>query len=352
MSENLIFKALNEVENTVRESTAELADRVLRLEQKGTGGAMNHNDSRYGETLGSIVARKFNENLESFKKHKVISLEIETKSITASIVGARASIAPTAGPDAVVDTQLLTKLQMKEASGVAALVYPRRSVAIIGGAAAVGENVTRPQSEPIYVSIQQAICTVAGHAVLSETALRTTGELESVVNLHLTADVLKAADLLLIAGGTNFAGGLLALATPDVLPIAQSNDLLEESIAIEVMTMRSLGYKPDVVIVNPNDWRAVYLRRETGGLYVHSSPLMQAPLVISGCAVIFSSSVTTKQAVVLDSRYCDFMPSGQLRIEVAYVASQFLTGEVTVRGELQGIPVVRDLAAIKLVSRA
>jgi hypothetical protein len=56
--------------------------------------------------------------------------------------------------------------------------------------------------------------------------------------------------------------------------------------------------------------------------------------------------------MLIDSRYTDFMPHSNMRIELAYVASQFLTGEITVRAEFQGIPVVRDLAAIKLVSRA
>ena len=187
---------------------------------------------------------------------------------------------------------------------------------------------------------------------MSETALRTTGELESVIDLHLTADIFRAGDGLLVAGGTGFAGGLLGLATADVIPTLGSNDLLEETIAVGVMTMRAAGYRPDIAVVNPLDWRGVYLRRDTANGYIHGSPMAQAPLNISGCSVVFSSAVTTKQALLLDSRYCDFMPASQIRIELAHVASQFLTGEITVRAELQGIPVVRDLGAFKLMSRA
>jgi hypothetical protein len=251
----------------------------------------------------------------------------------------------------LVSTALLPKLRMDSAAGAAAMIYPRRAVAITGGAAAVGENVSRPQSEPIYASVTQALCTVAGHAELSETALRTTNELQRVVDLHLQADVLRAADVLLVAGGTNFTGGLLGLATADVLPNG-TPDLLEQLVAIAALRMRALGYQPDVAVVSPADWEAVYLRRETAGLYVHGSPLLTEPLRISGCAVVFSDDVATGQSMVLDSRYVDFMPLDRIRVELAYVASQFLTGEITMRAELQGIPVVRDLAAIKLVSRA
>jgi len=326
-------------------------DRLLSLEQ--AKGAPRGETFGTGGTLGSIVSKKFLEGLEAFKRHKVLSLEVETKSISSSLVGARASIAPTPGGDVQVDTQLLPKLAMRTAGGIASMIYPRRSVAITGpGASAVAENATRTKSEPIYVSTTQALVTVSGYAELSETALRTTGELESVIDLHLTADVFRATDGLLIAGATGFAGGLLALATADVLAAASTNDLLEETIAIGAMTMRAAGYRPNIVVVNPSDWRGVYLRRDTTNAYIHSSPLALAPLSISGCALVFSTAVTSGQAVLIDSRYVDFMPASSIRIELAHVASQFLTGEITVRAELQGIPVVRDLAAIKLMSRA
>ena len=346
MTTENIMQALDGIETNQRE----IKDRMLQLEQKSSARA----DDMQTKTasLGAAVAVQFEKNLQSFKAHKTLAMEIETKSVTAFVVGARSSISPTPGGDTAVSTQLMTKLLMRPAGGVASLVYPRRSVAILGGAAAVAENGLRPQSEPIYVSRTQELCTVAGHAVLSETALRTTGELENVINLHLVADVLRAADSLLIAGGVGFVGGLLSLATPDVIPLAGSNDMLEESIAISAMGMRAAGYQPNVVIVNPTDWRIVYLRRETGGMYVHSSPLAQTPLIISGCSVVFSTAVLTKQAVLIDTRFTDFMPLDRVRVEVAYVASQFLTGVCTVSCELQGLPVVRDLAAIRIVSRA
>jgi hypothetical protein len=353
MSEQ-ILKALDKFGDNFENLKTEqrvLADRLLRLEQ--SEGAMGDVPTTKGRSLGALVSEQFSKNEESFKRHKTLSLEISTKSIGSSLVGARSSIGPTPGGDIQVITQLLPKLQLKPAAGVASLIYGRRSIGITGtGATAIAENGSRPKTEPIYVSTTQPLCTVAGYAELSETALRTTGELQSVVDLHLQADVYRAADVLLLSGGTNFAGGMLALATADVLPFANTSDLLEESIAIEAMAMRALGYQPNIVVVNPVDWRSVYLRRDTGGLYVHGSPLVQAPLIVAGCEVVFSTAITSKTALVLDSRYVDFMPSEAMRIELAYVNTQFLTGEITVRAEMQGLPVVRDLGAIKLVSRA
>jgi hypothetical protein len=339
---------INELRYELKAVELELAD--MKANGHTRGGASS------GPSVGELVAKEFAKNEESFRKHKTLSMEVSTKGITAGLVGQRSSIAPTGGGDLQVQTRLINNLPMRKASGIAALVYARRSIGTLGGttAAAVAENALRPKSEPVYTSITQNLCTLAGYAELSETALRTETELQSVIDLHLTGDLYRAGDALLIGGGVNFVGGLLALATPDVLPIATTNPLLEESIAIEVLTMQALGYRPDIVCVNPTDWRAVFLRRDTAGMYVHSfgSPMGSAPLLISGCKVVFNSAVATQTAIVLDSRYVDFQPIETMRLELAYVASQFLTGEVTVRAELQGLPVLRDLAACKLVSRA
>ncbi len=358
MSFDVITKSLDKLDgniHAIKTSQAELQDRIQTLEQSGPSiKAMNQGAGAEG-TLGALVAAEFRKNEESFKRHKTLSMELSTKSIQASLVGARSSLAPTPGGDVQVVTQLLPKLQMTGSGGVAAMIYPRRQTTITGpGASAVAENATRTQSQPLYVSITQPFVTVAGYAELSESAIRTTGELERVTNLHLAADVFRATDDLLIQGGTNFTGGLLTVATADVLPLAGTNDLLEEFIAIEAMKMRAAGYQPNIVVVSPADWQDVYLRRETTtGAYIHASPLSTAPLSISGCSVVFAAAgMTAKTAMLIDSRFVDFMPSGTMRVEMAYVASQFLTGEITMRCELQGIPVVRDLNAIKLVSRA
>lgn len=354
-TEAAIFKSLDKIEanfGDVKTNQAELADRVLQLEQ--SRGARNEGISTgSGESFGAMVQKKFRENEDSFRKHKVLSLDIEVKAINSLATGARSSLAPTPGPDVLVETQLLPKLRMMPGGGVAGLTYSRRSTVTSGpGASTVGENVTRTKSEPIYTSILQNLVTVAAYAELSETALRTTGELQSVVDLHLTRDVFKAADVMLLSGGTNFAGGMLALASVDVLPFAGTNNLLEEFVAIEAMTMRANGFMPNIVVVNPLDWRAVYLRRDASGDYVHASPLTQTPLLISGMRVCFNSAITVGTALVIDSRYVDFMPNEQIRIELAYTGAQFLTGEITVRAEMQGLPVVRDLGSINLVSRA
>jgi HK97 family phage major capsid protein len=355
MTVEAIVKSLDKIESNIgniKITQTEFADRLLQIEQRSTARKEGISTGS-GESFGAMVQKKFRENEDSFRKHKVLSLDVELKSINSLATGARSSLAPTPGPDVQVETQLLPKLRMMPGGGVAGLTYSRRSTVTLGaGATTVGENVARTQSEPIYTSIVQTLVTVAAYAELSETALRTTNELQSVVDLHLTRDVFRAADIMLLSGGTNFPGGMLALASLDVLPFAGTNNLLEEFIAIAAMTMRANGFRPDIVVVNPLDWRAVYLRRETNGAYVHASPLTQTPLLISGMRVCFNSAITTGTALVMDSRYVDFMPNDQIRIELAYTGTQFLTGEITVRAEMQGLPVVRDLGAINLVSRA
>lgn len=351
---DVINKSLDKLEvfmGDIKTDQREFSDRLTQLEQRGTPFFESRNPA--GESLGALVAKQFADNSDAFMKHRTLALKIETKSIGSALTGLRDSLAPTPGSDTQVLTNLLPKLQMKTAGGAAALIYPRRSVAITGpGASAIAEDGARPQSEPLFVSITQPLVTIAAYSVLNESALRTTGELQSAIDLHLRADINRAADTTLISGGTGFASGFLGLATAFVVPFAGSNALLEETISICAMDMRAAGYQPNVVVVNPTDWRGVYLRRDTTNGYIHGTPLAVPPLIIAGMEVVFSSAVTTAQAMLLDSRYCDLLPLEQIRIELAYSGTQFTTGEITVRGELQGIPVVRDLSAIKLASRA
>ena len=351
----MITKAMDRVEEGIegmKTQQRELADRVLMIEQRGTA----RNDvemSGRAKTLGALVNEQFVKNKEAFQMHKSLALQIETKSIASPLVGVRSSLPTSGGGEAQNQTQLVPKLRMASAAGVAAMVYSRRSIAITGpGASAVAETAARTKSEPIYTSITQGVVTVAAFSELSETALRTSGELEAAVDLHLSRDIFKAADSMLIAGATGFTGGFLALATADVLVAASTNALVEESVAIAALNMRTAGFSPNIVVVNPTDWRAVTLRRESGGLYVHASPLLSPPMMIDGMKVCFSTSITPGTAMLLDSRFSDFMPIELMRIELAYTGSQFTTGEITVRAELQGIPVVRDAGAIVLVSRA
>jgi HK97 family phage major capsid protein len=212
MTVEAIVKSLDKIESNIgniKITQTEFADRLLQIEQRSTARKEGISTGS-GESFGAMVQKKFRENEDSFRKHKVLSLDVELKSINSLATGARSSLAPTPGPDVQVETQLLPKLRMMPGGGVAGLTYSRRSTVTLGaGATTVGENVARTQSEPIYTSIVQTLVTVAAYAELSETALRTTNELQSVVDLHLTRDVFRAADIMLLSGGTNFPGGCL-----------------------------------------------------------------------------------------------------------------------------------------------
>jgi hypothetical protein len=354
MSVEMITKGLDRIEEGLERldrKQKEHADEILMLKQRGVHMGGNEAITGTAATLGAEVQRQFASNEESFRRHKTLALDVQVKSIAGSIVGARGSVGPMARD--IAATLLPQHLKLTPAAGLAAMVYPRRATSELGaGASAVDENGARPQDEPIFTSITQSLVTIAGFAELSETALRTTGELQNVIDLHLQKALVEGLHSTLISGGTNFAGGLLGLATADVLAFAGQDALLEEYIARAAMTMRTNGYSPDIVVVNPNDWRSVYLRRDSTNAYINSSPLAEPPLQIAGMKVVFSTVVTTMTALLLDARYTDFMPMESARIELAYTGSQFTTGQITVRGELQGLPVVRDLNAIKLVSRA
>ena len=82
-TEAAIFKSLDKIEanfGDVKTNQAELADRVLQLEQSRSARSEGISAGS-GESFGAMVQKKFRENEDSFRKHKVLSLDIEVKAI-------------------------------------------------------------------------------------------------------------------------------------------------------------------------------------------------------------------------------------------------------------------------------
>ena len=127
MSENLIFKALNEVENTVRESTAELADRVLRLEQKGTGRNDGHTST--GQSLGTQVVKAFEESRSLFEKTRSVRLDVNLDLKAAgdaiTTTSARAIMSGGVGAPQGGVLGLQNGLNARPMSGISAIEYSR-----------------------------------------------------------------------------------------------------------------------------------------------------------------------------------------------------------------------------------
>lgn len=358
MSIEAVLKSFDRVEDALardRVQVAELADRVLELEQKrsAAGGELI---TTARTSAGHQFAQKLQKSLDLFDAARRISITVDTKGmIGAAQVGARTSLGATAGADASGLT-LASIIQPVPMVGMASLTYARRQLPTAGFTAKPqnGEGAAKQEVTPNFTSITQAAVTVAGYANLSEQALRTDSELAQTIDLFIQTDVMAAVAAVLVQGSTAVGStfeGFSALAQTLIVPAAVPA-FLEATIAHAALQMRASGYQPSVVVVGGSEWGAAILRADSAGQYVNGSPLVVPPLTIAGMSVAFDATIPAGKAVLIDTRYAGWGVSDQMRVDMAYVDDQFTRNLCTVRGEMALIPFVRDVQAVRLAQRA
>lgn len=344
---NRIEKDINSNFETVGQKYHELSDRLLTLEQIG-GNRFPGEMSTRPASPGAAVAKSFKENSEMFFRSRAMTLEVKTP-ILQSQVGTVMSEGPTPRPSPV-KTALVSAIPTRSIQGVSSLVYSR--ITDIGQLASVqaGEGALKTNAQPTFSSITQNAITVAGYTEMSEQALKTQGELEKVIDVHLTNSVLKALDNTLIDGTAVSAwpfSGLEALATDYT---SATYTLLHDAVVEAAANMRTSGYEPDLVCINPMTFLGIALAKDTSGQYLTGAYMGDLPGILHGMRVTFSSNVAAGKALVIDSRYTELLISDLLNVTFGYVNDGFVRNQVTARGEVSVIPVVRDLGAINLVS--
>lgn len=324
----------------------ELADRMLQIEQRGTL-RMDYDGTQPAGGFGAAVAKAFEANADAFFKNRTLSLSV--KAVTAAVVGAVASIGPGMKPDAT-GTSLLSAIPTQSAQGLASIIYSRMTDQ--GQAAGVqdGEGALKTEIAPVFTPITQNCITVAGFTVLSEQALKTSGELAKVIDGHLRQKVLLKADSVLLAGTAVTAwpfAGLVALATDYTSATYTS---LHDAVVEAAAHMRWAGYEPDVVCLNPMSFLGIALAKATTGEYLAGSYMNELPAILHGMRVTFSANVALGKALVVDTRYTEARIGDELNVLFAYQNDDLIRNKITARAEMGIIPIARDTAAIRLVT--
>lgn len=328
-------------------SRREINDRLLQLEQRG--GRAFHEDGGGTATagLGGHIAKAFDKNAELFFKSR--SLRLEVKTVLQGQVGMTASRGPVPLPSPV-KSSLVSAINKRPISGVANLTYSR--ITDSGAAAEVqnGEGAAKTQVQPTFAAISQNAITIAGFCVMSEQALKTQGELASVIDTHLSNKVLSALDDVLIDGTAVVSWPFAGLEALAVDYTSATYTLLHDAIVESAAHMRWGGYEPNMVVLNPMSFLGIALAKDTTGQYLSGAYMGELPAILHGMQVLFSSAVAVGKALVIDGRYIELLVSNEMSVLFAYTGDDFTKNLVTARGEVAVIPVVRDVNALNLVT--
>lgn len=345
----MIGKSIDKIEANfaqVKSTQAELAERVLCLEQSGTRAPAMSMGTK-GASFADQVVKGFNDNAELFAKTKSLRLEIKAAADPITTTSGRTIMSGGVG---FVQGGVLGLQNAMQARAVptTALEYSRYTGQ--QGAAAVqgAEGDAKAAVRPDHTLITQNALTVAGYAKMSRQALEDSNELRRAVEITLNRSVATALDAALVNGATGFTGGFESLATAYTSLLYTS---LVDAISEGVATMQTAGFVPDVVALNPADWLAITVAKGTANdHYLSGSYLGQMEPVLRGLRVVLSPSIDAGKALVLDSSHSELLIVSNFNVEVGYTNDDFVKNLAVLLGEMRILPVFRTVGSARLIT--
>lgn len=217
----------------------------------------------------------------------------------------------------------------------AIMVVGTKEASRTNSAAEVAQGAAKPESALTFSQYNVAIETVAHFIKVSNQLLADAPAVTSYIDNFLRYGLEERIDLQLLKGdGTspNISGLLDAGNFTAFTPTAGAN--LVESINKAKYALWANGYVPDAVIVNPADWAAMEVAKETTGAYLYGAPGTVAGTSPFGVRVVLSSNMTAGQfAIGAFNRAAMVWNRQGVTVEMGYVNDDFTKNLVTIRGE-------------------
>ncbi|WP_227814323.1 phage major capsid family protein [Nitrogeniibacter aestuarii] len=319
----------------------ELADDLMQLKQRGT--PMDHIDVSGGnkQNPANIIAKAVSGEFEALKKNRQLSLEIKAFTGTDS-VGTTSQLSGIWTPQQMHG--LAAVLPTRPAIDSSTVKYIRENATLTTGNVDVqaGEGTSKNYVQHGFELITQEPITVAGLTKLSEQAIRQNAELEAAIETMMRRDIgVKIDDLILNGSTTPSWDGLLTLASS----VTSSHYDMSASAAMELQLQLELGgTKADVALMLPGYWNEGFLHYNGSGVFgPHPGTTMRGDQRYLGTMkAAFSASAPDPGILLIDTSVVEILVSQNINVQLAYVNDDFEKNLITLRCEVEIIPVVRS----------
>ena len=219
----------------------------------------------------------------------------------------------------------------------AIMVVGTREATYTNAAAETAQGGSKPESALTFEQFNTPIETVATWIKVSKQLLSDAPGVVSYINGRLFYMLEERIDLQLLKG-TGVApniGGLQKAGNFTAFTAATGANLIG-SINKAKYDLWAKGYPPDAVILNPADWAAIELARESGttGAYLYGAPGTVASTNPFGVRVVLSANQTAGQMTIgAFNRAAMVWNREGAVVEAGFVADDFTKNLVTLRAE-------------------
>lgn len=211
-----------------------------------------------------------------------------------------------------------------------------REASFTNNAAEVAQGALKPESEAAFEQYNVPVQVVAHWLKVSNQLLADAPAIASYIDTRLRDGLAQRIERqLLLGNGTtpNLSG--LTDAGNFTAYTATSGDNLADAINRAKYALWTTGNAPDTVIVNPADWSAMELTRESGGgAYLYGTPGTNAGTTPFGVAVVMSNHMTQGSFLIgnLAGSATIYQRAGAT-VEMGFVNDDFTRNLVTLRAE-------------------
>lgn len=217
-----------------------------------------------------------------------------------------------------------------------------------GTAGTVAEGATKPQTDFDIVEASAKIEKIAVNIKVSKEALSDIKFLQGEINTELRELVeLRLDDQILSGNGVSpnlkgileIAPTFAAVSTLALLvPTPNRFDVLVAAVA----QLAAANFYGDTVVINPADYYAMQLTKETTGGYI-LPPFQSADgMTIAGLKVVANNGVTAGTFLAGDFKKATLAIREDLNIQVGYSNDDFVKNLVTVLAELRAVLFVKS----------
>ncbi len=281
----------------------ELMARLADVEQKAARRA-GGDDSAQFKSLGEQLTddKEFKQYLERRSGERKSSFSMAVKAITSTPTSGGAGVAPDRQSDimALPQRRLTVRDLISPGRTGSNLVQYIQETGFVNNAAATPEGVRKPESS-IQFELKQAPVIKIPHFIKASTEILSDfPQLQSFVDVKLRYGLGMAEEKQLLngSGGGNNLKGINTSATNYLAPIAIAGANRIDVLRLALLQAELAEYPSTGIVINPIDWAAIELLKDSTGAYIFSNPQAVSTPALWG------RNVVATQAMVVDNFLC------------------------------------------------
>lgn len=278
----------------------ELEARLAAVEQKAVRGG---GEPEAKKSLGQMfVESDACKEFAGKQRHKGQSLPLELKNITSAAASAGDGIWSFRDPELVTDPyrpRMLRSLIPTVPVASNLIEWVRTNVRT-NNADMVSETGLKPKSELTYDRKETPVRKIAHYFKTSSEVLADFARLRAEIDNEGFEMLRQVEEDQLMSGdgtGVNLLG-LIPQATAYNPALTQSGDTQVDVIRRAILQVRQSFYGATGIVINPQDWAAIELLKDTQGSYLFSIPTTGAPARLWGLPVVESDALPAGEFMV------------------------------------------------------